>query len=403
MSFEEWAIRAYNMRNVDGMEWDEIIPHFKTEFEGKTDLQIYEKLRKKIKQMSESVTKDTVDDGCNNSPSVFTAETKSTTATSAAFEPTESWVKENLNKGICIDNYSLAEQTKISDIVCRLKDDGYQITIDCGIIKLCKDVVIKEPQVFKVKPWNGCEIVRFGLVSDTHINSKYTQLTHLHDFYDKCVQEGIDTVYHAGDIDDGEEMRMGHKYECYTQGADDHVKEIIRVYPKRDGITTYFITGNHDASIIKRCGYDIGYAIAKERKDMIYLGQSIADIMLTPNCKFRLQHPWDGTAYSISYKPMKIIEAMQGGEKPNLIAIGNYHKAEYLPYRNVHSLQAGCFQGITPFMQNKGLSAYMGGWIIELQVEKDTGYIKSIKQQFIPYYTAIKDDYKNWASFSGVV
>lgn len=402
MSIEQWAIEAYKMRNEDGLEWDEIIPHFREMFAGKTDLQIYEKIRRKIKQIPTSEKSEAATDE-QNVNSALTAKNDNADVTLKTFEPTEDWVKEKIKKGICIDGYTLEEQEKIRAIICRLKEIGYQIVTDGGITKLCKDISVKEPQIFEVAPWDGCEVIRFGLVSDTHINSKYTQITHLHDFYDKCVQEGIDTVYHAGDIDDGEEMRMGHKYECYTQGADDHIKEIVRVYPKREGITTYFITGNHDASIIKRCGYDIGYAIARERKDMIYLGQSIADVMLTPNCKFRLQHPWDGTAYSISYKPMKIIEAMQGGEKPNLIAIGNYHKAEYLPYRNVHSLQASCFQSVTPFMQNKGISAYMGGWIIELQVEKTTGYIKSIKQQFIPYYTAIKDDYKNWANFPGVV
>ena len=94
--------------------------------------------------------------------------------------------------------------------------------------------------------WDGCEVIRFGLMGDTQINSKYTQLTHLHQFYDACVRHGITTVFHVGDLDEGEQMRPGHQYECYEQGADYHVDEIVRVYPRREGITTYFITGNHD-------------------------------------------------------------------------------------------------------------------------------------------------------------
>ena len=93
-----------------------------------------------------------------------------------------------------------------------------------------------------VMEWNGDRVIRFGLMGDTQINSKYTQLTHLHRFYDICAQQGIDRVFHTGDIDEGEQMRPGHQYECYEQGADDHVAEIVRVYPKREGITTYFIT-----------------------------------------------------------------------------------------------------------------------------------------------------------------
>ena len=92
--------------------------------------------------------------------------------------------------------------------------------------------------------WKNERIIKFGIVSDTHINSKWTQLTHLNDFYQRAKDEGVTNIYNAGDIDEGEQMRPGHQYECYTQGADDHVDEILRVYPQINGITTHFITGN---------------------------------------------------------------------------------------------------------------------------------------------------------------
>lgn len=252
-----------------------------------------------------------------------------------------------------------------------------------------------EPTIHDVD-WKGNKIVRFALMGDTQINSKYTQLTHLHDFYDMCAAEGIKHVYHTGDIDEGEQMRKGHQYECYTQGADDHVAETVKNYPRRTGITTHFITGNHDASMMKSCGHNIGIAIAKERDDMDYLGQDCAIVNLTPNCELELRHPWDGTAYAISYKIQKMIDAMSGGEKPKILAVGHYHKADFMPvYRNVHALQTGCFQAQTPFMRGKGLAAHMGGWIMEVHVSDD-GTIKRIKSEFIPYCYAIKDDYKNW-------
>ena len=243
--------------------------------------------------------------------------------------------------------------------------------------------------------WKGNLKIRFGLMGDTHINSKFTQLTYLHQFYDECKRQGITHVYHTGDIDEGEQMRPGHQYECYTQGADDHVKEICRVYPKIDGIKTHFIIGNHDSSIIKRCGYNIGLTIADRRPDMEYLGQDCAIINLTPNCTLELRHPWDGSAYAISYKPQKIMDAMSGGEKSNILAIGHYHKAEYIFYRNIHCFQSGTFCGQTPFMRGKGLAAHMGGWIIDIDVD-ECGFIQKIIPQFIPFYVAITDDYKNF-------
>lgn len=254
-----------------------------------------------------------------------------------------------------------------------------------------------EPTVLNVD-WKGNKIVRFGLVGDTHLNSKYAQITYLHDMYDKFSAAGIGHVYHVGDMDEGERMRPGHQYECYTQGFDDHVAEIVRVYPRREGMTTHFITGNHDASMIKHAGANIGPVIASQRPDMHYLGADCAIVHLTPNCTLELRHPWDGTAYALSYKPQKIIEAMAGGEKPNILAIGHYHKAEYLFYRNVHCFQSGTFCGQTPFMRGKAISAHIGGWIVEVEVD-ERGYIQRILPEFIPCYYSVTDDYKKWRDF----
>lgn len=279
--------------------------------------------------------------------------------------------------------------------VDRLLTEGYNIHEDNGLLWLEKQSLQNlNPTTLDVD-WDGKKLVRFALIGDTHLNSKYSQISYLHDFYQECARQGIKHVYHAGDIDEGEQMRPGHQYECYTQGADEHVQEICRVYPQIEGIKTHFITGNHDSSITKRCGYNIGPAIASKRPDMEYLGQDCAIVKLTPNCILELRHPWDGTAYSLSYKPQKMIEAMAGGEKPNILAIGHYHKAEYLFYRNVHCFQVGTFCGQTPFMRGKGISAHMGGWIIEISVDEN-GYIQRISPQLIPYYYSEADDWKKW-------
>jgi UDP-2,3-diacylglucosamine pyrophosphatase LpxH len=218
----------------------------------------------------------------------------------------------------------------------------------------------QEPERHNGK-WDGTEVIRFALMGDTQFGSKYAQITHLHNFYDLCAELGITTVYHTGDITDGLKMRPGHEYELYEISADGQREDVVKNYPKRDGITTYFITGNHDASLYKHVGYDIGAAIARDRDDMVYLGRDCAVIELTPNCDLELRHPWDGTAYSISYKPQKMINAMDSEEKPKLLAIGHYHKLEYLFYRNIHTFQTGCFQSQTPFTRGKGISVHMGG------------------------------------------
>lgn len=252
----------------------------------------------------------------------------------------------------------------------------------------------QEPKHHKAK-WDGTTTLRFAIMGDTQIGSKYSQLTYLHNFYDLCEKEGIKDVYHTGDLTDGLKMRVGHEYELYEVSADDMRDDVIMNYPHRDGITTHFITGNHDASIYKQVGYDIGQAIANARPDMKYLGRDCAIVNLTPKCTLELRHPWDGTAYALSYKIQKMIEAMESDSKPNILAVGHYHKAEYLFYRNVHALQTGCFQGQTPFTRGKGISVHMGGWLVTIRVDEN-GYIQGFAPEFIPYYKSIKDDYKNF-------
>lgn len=265
------------------------------------------------------------------------------------------------------------------------------------LVKSTKQHVIvqnQEPESID-SGWSGDRVIRFGLMGDTQLGSKYTQISHLKTFYDICKSEGITEVYHTGDITDGLKMRMGHEYELYETSADEMVKDVATNYPAIDGITTYFITGNHDASIYKHVGYDIGPAIQNLRPDLVYLGRDCARVNLTPNCTMELRHPWDGTAYALSYKMQKMIEAMESDSKPNILAVGHYHKAEYLFYRNVHAIQTGCFQSQTPFTRGKGISVHMGGWIVTIHVDKD-GTIKRICPEFIPFYSAIQEDYKNF-------
>lgn len=295
------------------------------------------------------------------------------------------------------------------EVLNKLCDEKYILTYDqvYGYIRRNKSDVKQvaekrvamqnqEPEYYDSR-WDGTRTIKFGVISDTHIGSKYTQYTYLHEFYDLCQRDGVYDVYHAGDLTEGLKMRVGHEYELYEVSADEMRDDVIKNYPSRVGIATHFITGNHDASIYKQVGFDIGQAIANARPDMHYLGKDCAVINLTPKCSLELRHPWDGMSYAMSYKPQKMIEAMESDSKPKILVIGHYHKALYLFYRNVHCLLGGCFQAQTPFERGKGISVHLGGWICEVEVDKD-GTIQAFKQQFIPFYNSIKDDWKAYKS-----
>ena len=291
--------------------------------------------------------------------------------------------------------YSLTKD-QVRGVIRRFKEKLESAEVTYKLATDEKRITLQNQEPNRVdSKWDGTQTIKFALISDTHIGSKYTQLTYLHDFYDLCVKQGVTDIYHSGDLTEGLRMRLGHEYELYEVSADDMRDDVIKNYPMRPGVTTHFITGNHDASIYKQVGYDIGQAIANARPDMNYLGRDCAVVNLTPNCPMELRHPWDGMSYAMSYRPQKMIEAMESDSKPKILVIGHYHKAFYLFYRNVHCFLGGCFQAQTPFERGKGISVHLGGWIVELEVDSE-GTVQAIKPQFVPFYNSVKDDWKKW-------
>lgn len=143
----------------------------------------------------------------------------------------------------------------------------------------------------------------------------------------------------------------------------------------------------------QREGIDVGkylqfLAGENGREDLVYIGHMEADVIIKApkgQTKIRILHPGGGSSYATSYSVQKIVESYQGGEKPDILLVGHYHKAEYTYVRGVHSVQTGTTQDQSPFMRKKKLAAHLGGWIIEFSVDKN-GAVTRFKQEFIPFY-----------------
>ena len=82
--------------------------------------------------------------------------------------------------------------------------------------------------------WKG-DTLQFGVIADTHLCSKYCRIDLLNEFYDIIAAEGIDTVFHAGDLVDGEGVYRGHAYELEVIGSDAQVDYVVKNYPRRKG------------------------------------------------------------------------------------------------------------------------------------------------------------------------
>jgi len=226
------------------------------------------------------------------------------------------------------------------------------------------------------------KVIRFGVVSDTHLSSIFFQKAYLEIAYDDFNSRGIETVYHIGDVTDGHYAnRPASIYELKAIGYDQQLDDVVTNYPKREGLKTKFITGNHDATHMMNGGANIGKGITGKRDDMEYLGHEYAKIWLTDKVDMDLIHPRDGSAYALSYHLQRRINNMSGGNKPKILITGHYHKFFMMFYRNVVAISMPSFQAQSSFMRGKGIDSDVGYLILELKVNHNGDIIECH-----PYY-----------------
>lgn len=228
----------------------------------------------------------------------------------------------------------------------------------------------------------------FGLIGDTQFGSLYEARDAMDALYGRYKADKITTVLHAGDVLDGHRVYRGQEFELHALGWQKQRDWFAKVAPKVDGITTHFITGNHDASLKSIAGIDVGKELEHVRPDWHFLGEDSGTVELrTPKgtaYTVMLLHPGGGSAYAISYRPQKIVEQLEGGRKPNMLAVGHFHKCDFLPsYRNIACVQTGCLQWQTPFMVRGGLSAHVGGWIIRVT---PGDFTNAVSAEFVSFY-----------------
>lgn len=271
----------------------------------------------------------------------------------------------------------------------QLQDDGYNILEVGGRYCLPRFAAPAEAAVDHRRDSTRRTI---AVVSDTHLGSKYQQLTHLRRFYRICADRGIDTVYHVGDIIDGEGLYRGHEYNVFRRGFDEQIEYAVAKYPQEDGIKTELIGGNHDLVYIKRAGADPCVRIAAERSDIRYHGPYSAWVRLTNGATMYLLHPDGGGAYALSYKLQKIIESFEGGRKPHILFAGHWHQRCYVFNRNVHGFLAACFQAQTEFERRKALQPSIGGTILTLEFDDD-GAIHRVTPEFVNFLEPIEGDW----------
>ena len=218
----------------------------------------------------------------------------------------------------------------------------------------------------------------FGIVSDTHYGSIYSQPSMVNTFAYECYNRGITDMFHVGDICDGDYSRIRpiHNSEVFVYGATGHLLYTAKTLPKYPGMLWRGITGSHDQTNLFNYGVDFGKELEKLRPDFIYLGQDRAYFNYD-KCVIELFHPGGGTSRILSTKPQNNQDQLPFDKRVDLSLWGHYHKNYYMNYNGVHTILLPCNVDQSSYMMKNQLPNLMGDYIVTIYYD-DNGKIHYI-------------------------
>lgn len=234
-----------------------------------------------------------------------------------------------------------------------------------------------------------------GASGDQHLGSKYERLDVLNDLYDRFAKAKVQAVYNTGNWIDGE--ARFNRHELKVHGMEAQCRYLAKHFPHRKGIKTYAVAGDdHEGWYSQREGVDIGRfaeRIMREegRDDWVNMGFMEGYVRLVnansgKSSVMAVVHPGGGSAYALSYSIQKIIEGLDGGEKPAVGLYGHYHKLWAGNIRNVWCVQTGTTKDQDAFMRKKKIDAHVGGVIVKMEQDPATGAIIGFEPNMIRYF-----------------
>jgi hypothetical protein len=231
--------------------------------------------------------------------------------------------------------------------------------------------------------------LKFGVFSDAHMGHTCYRPDVLRKMIADGQRQSVEFWINCGDTIEGMSGREGHIYELDHLGASAQINYFAKEFKFfRNTVYSIEAQDSHGGWYHNKnnAGLNIGEELQRRSKHYKFIGYDEQDITFDNGLKIRLRHPGSGTAYALSYKQQKYIEAISGGHKPHLLFTGHFHKAIYMFYRNVHSIDCGTLCEQTPFMRKIGTPAHIGYWIIDINMRKGKRGIERISYQFIPFY-----------------
>ena len=271
--------------------------------------------------------------------------------------------------------------TELYGIIDMLQQYGREIEV----VDECNELVVRK--YYQKRRHNDIKTPKeeltkktFGIVSDTHYGSIWSQPSMVNTFAYEAYNRGVTDMYHVGDISDGDysRIRPNHIREVFLYGATGQIEYTAKTLPKYPGMKWNVICGSHDQTHMFNYGVDFGKELEKLRKDITYLGQDRA-YTYYDKCKLEWFHPGGGTSRILSTKPQNGIDQMPSNTKPNFSARGHYHKVYYMLYRNIHLLLCPCNVDQSSFMMKNELPNLMGDYFVTIWYDNngDIQYIET--------------------------
>jgi len=303
-------------------------------------------------------------------------------------------------------------EDEVRDLVYRINERENNIIIERGH-KFYIELPLRER--FDYPNIERGEKHKYLYLSDTHINSNYTNIEDISFVVSTAKNEKVEAAFHTGDITEsvpGFEVYSGQRFRVRTQSARDlinYVRNFFNIFTSQ-GIPLYFITGNHDTKIAKTIGLDLLelvselYSIGESKDKIIFVGEERGTVEFTYNdkkLKINMVHPQGGSADTLGYNARKFYRYLKliGNEKNRILLIGNYHRAIFI-YDPLHfpTYLVPCMKYPDEYVETKGLLVHKGAWITTLELDQK-GFVM-IENKYISL--PVREEEKTVKSFNGV-
>lgn len=298
---------------------------------------------------------------------------------------------------------------EISKALEEIKADGYPLTISQRggelYLNYIRDINIKQNEIHIKTPID--EPFKVLVISDLRTGSIYEQPTIYQNAIQNAYNSGCRTIIISGDLTEGlypsngKTKRSKYYNTLFLKDTYSQIERFIKMYPHLEGMKTYFITGDKDATHNNAFERPIGKRLEGIRDDMHFLGE-LNGILKVNDTKILVRHHGTRKTYTVSYLLEQYLKSKRSEDKPDIVLNGGLLQMEHLPnYREMEAFSIPSMVATTSEMDDRSWPNTIGAWEMELSFKKD-GTLDNIKSIRVPYFVTNKDDYLTAKPIKGV-